>query len=266
MISDTHISDEELIADLNGELVNARTAVVAAHLRKCWQCRGRRRQLEDAATEFVRLRHARLDSLIGPSPGPEARLKAALSDLHVVNRSLLRSRPLVTAAVLGMAAIGFVIFAALRIAERPAMAAALPNSRLTPGATRLIKREQVCAIDLSADAREIPVQLALQVFQEYGIRKPRPRAYEVDYLITPALGGADDIRNLWPQPYSGVWTAQIKDALEDHLRTLVCSGQLDLATAQEEIATNWIAAYRKYFRTQRPLPAHTLFLKDRPWE
>lgn len=266
MIFDSHISDEELTADLNGELVNSRAAAIAAHLRKCWQCRSRRQQLDNAAAEFVRLQQASFDPLIGPSPGPEARLKAALSDRHVANRSVLRSRRLVTVTALGIVVIGFVIFAALRFAERPALAAALPNSRLTPGATRLIEREQVCAIDLSEDAREIPVELALQVFQEYGIRKPRPRAYEVDYLITPALGGADDIRNLWPQPYSGVWTAQIKDALEDHLRTLVCSGQLDLATAQQEIATNWIAAYRKYFRTQRPLPAHALFLKDRPWE
>jgi len=222
--------------------------------------------MDNAAAEFVRLQRASLDPLIGPARGPEARLNAALSDLPVAEGSTLRSRRFVTVAALGVAAIAFVVFAALRFVERPAMAAALPNARLTPGATRLIAKEQVCAIDLSIDAREIPVELALQVFQEYGIRKPRPRAYEVDYLITPALGGADDIRNLWPQPYTGVWTAQIKDALEDHLRSLVCSGQLDLATAQEEIATNWITAYRKYFRTQRPLPSHALFLKDRPWE
>jgi hypothetical protein len=41
--------------------------------------------------------------------------------------------------------------------------------------------------------------------------------------------------------------------LEDHLRNLVCDGQLDLATAQREIATNWIEAYKKYFHTDRPL-------------
>ena len=72
--------------------------------------------------------------------------------------------------------------------------------------------------------------------------------------ITPALGGADDIHNLWPQSYGDtVWNDQVKDALEDHLRDLVCEGQLDLATAQREIATNWIAAYKKYFHTDRPL-------------
>ena len=29
--------------------------------------------------------------------------------------------------------------------------------------------------------------------------------------------------------------------------------QLDLATAQREIATNWIEAYKKYFHTDQPL-------------
>lgn len=47
----------------------------------------------------------------------------------------------------------------------------------------------------------------------------------------------------------------MKDDLEDHLRDLVCEGQLDLATAQREIAGNWIEAYKKYFHTEIPLPA-----------
>ena len=74
----------------------------------------------------------------------------------------------------------------------------------------------------------------------------------MDYLITPALGGADDIRNLWPQAYSTAWNAYVKDALEDRLRELVCTGQLDLPTAQHDISTDWIAAYRKYFHTDKP--------------
>ena len=57
-----------------------------------------------------------------------------------------------------------------------------------------------------------------------------------------------------------------KDALEDHLHGLVCGGKVDLATAQQDIARDWIAAYKKYFRTEKPLPEHLSFLKDRPWE
>ena len=45
----------------------------------------------------------------------------------------------------------------------------------------------------------------------------------------------------------------MKDALEDHLREMVCGGQLDLKTAQREMAVNWIEAYKKYFHTDRPL-------------
>jgi hypothetical protein len=38
----------------------------------------------------------------------------------------------------------------------------------------------------------------------------------------------------------------VKDALERKLHKLVCTGQLDLKTAQSEIASNWIEAYEKY--------------------
>jgi hypothetical protein len=34
---------------------------------------------------------------------------------------------------------------------------------------------------------------------------------------------------------------------------MVCTGKLDLSTAQRDIATDWIAAYKKYFHTDKPL-------------
>jgi hypothetical protein len=99
----------------------------------------------------------------------------------------------------------------------------------------------------------VSAALRKKVFQEYGIEKAEPRAYEVDYLVTPALGGADDIRNLWPHSYSSTaWNARVKDALEDRLREMVCEGSLDLTQAQREMAANWIAAYKKYFHTDKP--------------
>ena len=100
----------------------------------------------------------------------------------------------------------------------------------------------------------VPVSLQQQVFREYGLADAKPEAYEVDYLITPELGGSSDIRNLWPQPYSSsVWNAHVKDALEERLHEMVCAGEIDLETAQRDIATNWILAYKKYFHTDRPL-------------
>ena len=44
--------------------------------------------------------------------------------------------------------------------------------------------------------------------------------------------------------------------MEDRLREMVCDGSLDLAEAQHEIAANWIAAYKKYFHTDKPLAEH----------
>jgi hypothetical protein len=38
--------------------------------------------------------------------------------------------------------------------------------------------------------------------------------------------------------------AQVKDRLEGKLHELVCTGQLDLKTAQDAIASNWIEAYK----------------------
>jgi hypothetical protein len=138
--------------------------------------------------------------------------------------------------------------------RRSEIAPSLPDSRLTPGATLELTRQAVCG-EANVKNKPVPVVLQQKVFQEYGISAAPPQAYEVDYLVTPALGGAEDLRNLWPQSFSPDWNARVKDDLEDRLREMVCKGDLDLAQAQREIASNWIGAYKRYFHTDRPLPA-----------
>ena len=156
------------------------------------------------------------------------------------------------ALVAGIGVLLAVIWVGTNSSERNA----IPRSDLTPGAVRSVAVKDVCRAELSGNADVLPV-VQRELFAEYGMANAEMRAYEVDYLITPALGGSDDIRNLWPQPYaSSPWNAYVKDALEDLLRRKVCSGQLDLATAQHEIAVNWVAAYQKYFHTRWPLPQH----------
>jgi hypothetical protein len=104
---------------------------------------------------------------------------------------------------------------------------------------------------------EVSTSLRQEVLQEYGIVNAHPDDYEIDYLIAPGLGGVEEIHNLWPEPYtSATWNARVKDALEERLHELVCAGKLDLSTAQRDIATDWIAAYKKYFHTDRPLASH----------
>jgi hypothetical protein len=136
----------------------------------------------------------------------------------------------------------------------PLERAALPERTLTPGATRSVAMSDVCSMAHEEVVREVSDSMRQEVFHEYGIVNARASGYEIDYLIAPGLGGAEDIHNLWPQPFtSGTWNAYVKDALEERLHQLVCSGNLDLHTAQRDISTDWIAAYKKYFHSETPL-------------
>jgi len=73
---------------------------------------------------------------------------------------------------------------------------------------------------------------------------------EYDHLISLELGGdPNDPANLWIEPPdspSATSFTNTKDKLENRLNSLVCSGQLALATAQQAIAGNWVAAYQTY--------------------
>jgi hypothetical protein len=124
---------------------------------------------------------------------------------------------------------------------------------LTPGAIRGVTRDEVCSGSAAGEAQAVPDTLKRRVFEEYGTPIAKADMFEVDYLVTPELGGSQDIRNLWPQPYvSTVWNAHVKDELEERLHAMVCAGALDLATAQRELSKDWISAYKKYFHTEKP--------------
>jgi hypothetical protein len=260
---DNHLSDQELLLAADGELSRRAAERVRSHLAACWSCRTRQQELEHAIGEFVHEYGRALDARIPSGEGPRALLKAQLAQLARAPRTstldwfsavFRKVSWTIVAAACGVAAIGYFIpqLWTKRQAAR-IVAFAVPNRSLTPGATVLVDRGEVCR-ESNTKNKAVPVALQRSVFQEYGIAGADPRAYEVDYLVTPALGGADDIHNLWPHSYSAtVWNAQVKDALEDRLREMVCDGQLDLVTAQREIAINWIEAYKKYFKTDRPL-------------
>ncbi len=260
---ESHLSDQELLQAVDGELSPRESGRVQSHLAACWACRVRQQEIETAIGEFVRLQRQDFNLRIPPADGPRALLKAQLaqhagperiSRLPWLRSVSLRFGWAVMAVVLAAATVTSFVFRTY-VVRAPARftAVTVPNPRLTPGATVLLSQREICR-EASVNNKPVPIALQQKVFDEYGIRTAEPRAYEVDYLITPALGGADDIHNLWPESSSAtVWNAQVKDALEDHLRNMVCEGQLDLATAQHEIASNWIEAYKKYFHTERPV-------------
>jgi len=124
----------------------------------------------------------------------------------------------------------------------------LPDSKLTPGvADRRFALQDICTPGFTKTVRNVPKSVKDQVYAEYGIQSHRPGDYEVDHLVSLELGGSNDPKNLWPQSYkTKPWNAHVKDALENRLHEMVCNGELPLETAQHDIATDWIAAYKKY--------------------
>ncbi len=132
--------------------------------------------------------------------------------------------------------------AGLRAARPPI----LPDTAMTPGATLDVTAQDICVPGYSKRVRNVPFAVKQQAYAEYGITSHEPGEYEVDHLISLELGGSNSIQNLWPESFrTQPWNAHTKDALENELHRLVCAGQVDLATAQAEIAGNWVTAYRR---------------------
>jgi hypothetical protein len=275
MLSETsHLSDREMLLAADGEFSERRRARVQAHLASCAICSGRLAKMERTLAEAARiLQHETVQELPSAS-APRALLQARLAQSSAPRRQspwpqlhlYLLATPqwaAITAALLIAAfSVWFLRREARSIETAPRAVEAwvepIPDKNLTPGATLQVTKAEVCRASGPEETHPIPPSMRQMVFQEYRTPESHASEYEVDFLITPGLGGADDIKNLWLEPYSStVWNARVKDELEDHLHDMVCAGKLDLATAQRDIATDWISAYKKYFHTQSPVPARS---------
>ena len=250
-----HLSEHDLILAADGELPARRKAEVTAHLETCWSCRERMLTLQNTIADFVRARNRELNAQLPSVEGPRALLRARMAEA-VSSPSLDRSpfrifsfpaAPLGRFAVAGTAFLGVLLVILLIFQSTVSAEGPKPRMAITPGETRPITLEEVCDYPKAeVISRDIPLDVQRKVYAAYGIKAPQANQFEVDYLITPDLGGTESIRNLWPQPYSVRWNAHVKDKLEERLHELVCSRKLDLATAQHDIAADWIAAYKKY--------------------
>lgn len=236
-----HLTDRELMLAAHGELLASRAAAVREHVDACAECAAKFAQFEALTSDLAELRQAAQVEDGGAATLARARLQARLGGRQT-DGPRWRIPWHALAAGFASVAAALVIFTVTVSAEGPK-----PKASLTPGEARPISMEEACrARAAEVVVRDIPVETRRRVFAAYGIDPSRPGEFEVDYLITPDLGGTASDRNLWPQPYSAKWNARQKDQLEERLHELVCGGQLDVATAQHEIASDWIAAYKKY--------------------
>jgi hypothetical protein len=153
---------------------------------------------------------------------------------------------------------GLVAMALLLVAGRAAWAqGGVPDSGSTPGAlnpdvTQENIGETICVRGWTRTIRPPEAHtedLKQRQIREYGYADQRLGHYEVDYLWALDIGGSPtDPRNLWPEPWRTAdgWGADRKDELEYALNRLVCSDRVPLAEAQQAMAVDWVAAYRRH--------------------
>jgi hypothetical protein len=147
--------------------------------------------------------------------------------------------------------------------DRPAElvgAGVLPRQDLTPGAYFAdVTIDDVRKDGFSATVRDVTEAEKRKVFELYGLDYERERSKrEADHVIELAVGGANDIRNIWPQQlhlnYHGRDMGAIeKDKLEKKVLAAVRAGKMSLHEAQAGLAGDWTVLYRKMVAAEFPV-------------
>ena len=165
----------------------------------------------------------------------------------------------------------------------PASAQVVPDSSKTPGATdpAVTTAAALCAhtwaqgpagappvaggtLTYSQAGRQTSEALKDKAFANYGLTNPRDGgvSYEVDHRVPLALGGRDELQNLWPQSRTATgFNAWVKDRLEDRIYNMVChpkSGEatVTLQQAQAVFLGDWTKSYEVYCYNETVCPAH----------
>ncbi len=123
----------------------------------------------------------------------------------------------------------------------------LPDPACTPGALLSVTATDVCKPGYASSVRDVSTSTKNADFAEYGVISHPAGTYEIDHLISLELGGSNDISNLFPEAALPVPGFHEKDKVENYLHAQVCSGAISLNEAQKEIATNWLAVWRRQF-------------------
>jgi hypothetical protein len=206
---ESHLSDQELLMATDGELSARDDRRVQSHLNACWHCRTRKQEIEATIGEFIRTHRRTFDMQIPPANGPRVSMKARLAELaekqsspwlHWFRAISWRPSSAMFAAACTLAALSYFTFHIwVGQAAREVVAIPVPNPSLTPGAAVLASEKEICS-ESNTKNKVVPVALQRKVFDEYGIRAANPSAYEIDYLITPALGGQMIFMTCGPKP------------------------------------------------------------------
>ncbi len=130
-----------------------------------------------------------------------------------------------------------------------------PNASISPGLVATQDFATLTAVSTcgtySQCHRNTTNAQKVQVRNEY----PNcPQAQEIDHIIPLALGGADDVKNLWCQPEVNVWNGQdwgfhAKDKLVAYMVIQMKAGRIAPKDAQDCILNDWVACFNKNIKT-----------------
>ncbi len=127
----------------------------------------------------------------------------------------------------------------------------LPDSNCTPGVIDpLVTQDNIdttiCHSGYTKTVRpsaSYTNSLKKQQIIDYGYQDTNMSIYEEDHLISLELGGSPkDPKNLWPEPGHSF---NEKDKVENYLHSQICSGQITLLKAQQDIVKNWYEIYKQ---------------------
>jgi Protein of unknown function (DUF3761) len=96
--------------------------------------------------------------------------------------------------------------------------------------------QTICTRGYTSTVRNVSTKTKSAVYAEYHVAQSDKRGYVIDHLVPLEVGGANDIRNLWPEAKAD---AEHKDQTENLLHARVCNGTIDLAAAQQLFEAEW---------------------------
>lgn len=120
----------------------------------------------------------------------------------------------------------------------------LPDPTVTPGKVATTDLRHICTTKWGKDVRHVTEAMKTAVYLQYGAVKRGTTCCEVDHLIPRELGGADDLKNLWPQHWA---EARMKDHVETWAHKQVCAKPptMLLHDAQWGMANDWYQLYQR---------------------
>lgn len=125
-----------------------------------------------------------------------------------------------------------------------------PDPTCTPGSVQAgATKDSVCS-SKTADIRPPEPEtrpVKTRAMRAYGVPASVRATTELDHLVPLALGGSNDVSNLWPEASDlpGNTFRNSKDDVEVKLAAGVCAGKVLLVVAQNAIASDWTTALAK---------------------